>query len=174
MSEPPTNPESSPIPDARPAPPRHILILGLGNDLLTDDAIGLRITAEARRWLSDSDYITIRQTTEMGLALLDEITGFDELVIVDAIQTGGVAPGFVHEIQGTSLSRVPLVSPHFVGIGELLALARELHLKVPGKVRIFAVEVEDPFTVGTHMSPFLETALPNLVERLVTSVRPPP
>ncbi len=174
MPNPPPKSESSPAPDATPQPPRKILILGRGNDLLTDDAIGLRITSEARRWLSDSDHVTIRQTTEMGLALLDEISGYDELVIVDSIQTGGAAPGFVHEIQGASLTRVPPVSPHFLGIGELLALARELHLKVPDKVRIFAVEVEDPFTVGTHMSPFLETALPNLVERLVTSVRPPP
>lgn len=143
------------------------LLLGLGNDLLTDDAIGLRVAREAHRRFKGHQTISVAESSEMGLALLDLVVGYEALIIIDAIQTDDAAPGFVHELEGDDLSALPAVSPHFLGIGELLALARELGLSVPTRVKIFAVEVQDPFTVGTHMTPLLDTALPLIVERVL-------
>ena len=37
---------------------------------------------------------------------------------------------------------------------------------MPERVTIFAIEVEDPFTLGTALGPALETALPGIVERI--------
>jgi hydrogenase maturation protease len=140
------------------------LLLGLGNDLLTDDAIGLRVVAEVRRLLKDHQTISVDESAEMGLALLDLVVGYETLIIVDAIQTNEAPPGFVHQLGGDDLNALPAVSPHFLGIGELLALGRELGLSVPSRVRIFAVEVQDPFNVGTQLTPALKAALPRIVE----------
>ena len=147
------------------------LLLGLGNDILTDDAIGLRIAAALRERFADEEDITVAETAEMGLSLLDFIAGFDTLVLVDAIQTPKATPGFVHEIEGDDLQTVPAISPHFLGVGETLALGRKLGLSVPRKVKIFAVEVQDPFTVGTQLTPALQAALPFIVEQIAKVVR---
>ncbi len=150
---------------------RKILLLGLGNDILSDDAVGLRIAAEVRQRLAGLGDIEVVETAEMGLSLLDFIVGYDTLVLVDAVQTGRHPAGFLHEIDGYDLKVLPTVSPHFLGIGEILALGRELGLHVPRRVRIFAVEVEDPFTVGRQMTARVQQAVPAIVDRISASLR---
>lgn len=148
-----------------PDVPRPILALGLGNDILTDDAIGLLVARQLRRELGNHPAIEVRETTEMGLALLDFLTGYDAVLLVDAIQTGQALPGFLHELEPGGLTRLTGRTPHFLGVGETLALGRALGLPMPRRVRILAVEVADPFTLGTTLTPALRAALPEAVSR---------
>jgi hydrogenase maturation protease len=153
-----------------PVPERQLLLLGLGNDILTDDAVGLHVVRELRPKLAAHRSIDIRETTEMGLALLDFITGYRAVVIVDSIQTGKALPGFLHELDASALNQLTGRTPHFVGVSETLALGRQLGLAMPEQVRIFAIEVEDPFTLGTDMTPALQSALPGIVERIAAAL----
>lgn len=145
--------------------PRPILLLGLGNDILSDDALGLLVARQLRRELGNHPVIEVRETTEMGLALLDFLTGCDAAVLVDAIQTGQAPPGFFHELEPAGLTRFTGRPPHFLGVGETLAFGRALGLPMPRRVKILAVEVADPFTLGTAMTPALQAALPAAVSR---------
>lgn len=151
--------------------PQRCLLLGLGNDILTDDGIGLLVVRQLRTELANHPSLVIRETSEMGLALLDFITGYSAVLIVDSIQTGHAPPGFVHELDASSLQQLTGRTPHFLGVGETLALGRSLGLSMPGQVKIFAIEVEDPFTLSTKMSPNLQTAWPAIVERVGTAAR---
>ena len=148
-----------------------VLLLGLGNDLLCDDAIGLRVVAEVRERIGSAANVCILDTVEMGLSLLDLAVGYDDLLIVDAVQTGLAPSGFLHEVDLSALRTLPAVSPHFLGVGEMLALGRELGFKVPHRTRIFAIEVADPFTMGTQFTPPVEAAIPRLVERVIAALR---
>ena len=154
-----------------PGPAPQLLLLGLGNDILTDDAIGLYVVRELRPKLAAHPSIDIRETTEMGLALLDFITGYRTVVIVDSIQTGKALPGFLHELDASALNQLTGRTPHFVGVSETLALGRQLGLAMPEQVKIFAIEVEDPFTLSTDMTPTLQSALPGIVERIAAALR---
>jgi hydrogenase maturation protease len=162
--------ESPKSTDATGASPR-LLLLGLGNDILTDDAVGLHVVRELQRRLAGQPSIDCRETTEMGLALLDYFTGYRAVVIVDSIQTGKAAPGFLHELDAAALTRIAGRTPHFVGVSETLALGKELGLPMPEQVRIFAIEVEDPFTLGTDLTPILQAALPGIVEHIAAAVK---
>lgn len=148
---------------------RRLLLLGLGNDLLSDDAIGLRVAAGAREPLRGQPNVTIIESAEMGLGLLDLMTGFDDLVLLDAVQTGRAVPGFVHELDGSELQDLAIASPHFLGLGETLGLGRRLSLAVPDRVKILAIEVQDPYTVSVRLSPALAAALPALTDRAVSA-----
>ncbi len=148
---------------------RRLLVLGLGNDILCDDAVGLIVVREIRKRLaaiSGVEHIDVRETCEMGLSLLDYIMGYDELVLVDSIQTGRAPAGHVHELEAKEIKMLPVTTPHFLGVGEMIALGRQLGLAVPGRVRIFAIEVEDPFTITTEMTPALRAAMPGIIERV--------
>jgi len=46
------------------------------------------------------------------------------VVIVDSIQTGKAAPGFLHELDATTLNQLTGHTPHFVGVSETLALGK--------------------------------------------------
>jgi hydrogenase maturation protease len=153
------------------------LLLGLGNDLLTDDAIGLNVAREIRRRLADSQPSTlnsqlldIQETSEMGLSLLDMISGYESLVVVDAVQTGQAPPGTIHELDLESLPVLSPTAPHFVGLGEVIALGRTLGMPMPSQVRIFAIEAAEVFTLATRMTPALEQALPGIVERVLAAL----
>jgi hydrogenase maturation protease len=155
---------------ATPAP--RLLVLGLGNDILTDDAVGLHVVHELQRELAGHPAIDFRETTEMGLALLDFITGYRAVAIVDSIQTGKEAPGFLHEVDATALNQLTGRTPHFVGVSETLAVGKQLGLAMPEQVRVFAIEVEDPFTLGTSLTPALQATLPGIVARIRTALQP--
>ena len=154
-----------------PASIPKVLVLGLGNDILTDDAVGLRIVEVVRERLAGEPDIEVRATTEMGLALLDEIADRESVVLVDSVQTGEAPPGTVHEIDSFELSRVLTTAPHFLGIGETLALGRLLGLAMPREVRIIAVEVADPHRLGTKLTPAVEQAVAPAAERVTEQAR---
>jgi hydrogenase maturation protease len=148
-----------------------ILVLGLGNDILTDDAIGIHVVREVRRRVVDMRSVDVRETGEMGLALLDVIVGYRALVLVDSVQAGNAPPGFIHEINGAGLKLLPGSTPHFLGVGETLALGRKLGMAMPERVKIFAIEVADPFTLGTQMTPVLRESLASVVDLVVAEIR---
>jgi hydrogenase maturation protease len=159
------------LPWEAPEQKKQVLVLGLGNDILSDDAVGLNVAREIRRHLSDSDATEVQETSEMGLSLLDYIVGFGDLILVDAVQTGEAPPGFVHELDDRQLKVLPIISPHFLGVGEVVALGRQLGLQVPGRVKIFAIEVNDPFTVGVGMTPPLRRVLRSIAWRVLAAAR---
>lgn len=144
------------------------LVLGLGNDLLADDAVGILAARELKEQLgAQADVI---ESSLSGLALLDLLIGYRRAVIIDAICTGRAAPGTITRMSQADLSPVLAPTPHFAGLPELFALARRLKLDFPQDLVIFAVEVEDPLTVGGPMTPAVWRALPELVAQVQSQV----
>ena len=104
-------------------------VLGLGNELLGDDAIG--IIAARRIGLELADQVEVVEASTYGLALLDVILGCRQLIIIDAIKTGSCPVGTLIQLDPETLDRVVAPSPHYSGIPEIRALARALHLDFP-------------------------------------------
>lgn len=126
------------------------LVLGLGNELLADDAVGL-LAARALK-LQFGDHIEVIESSESGLALLDHLVGCDRAIIIDAIRTGHSPAGTVQEFTVDDLRHVVAPSPHYAGIPELLALARRLNLDFPEDIRIIAIETENLNEIGGRPS----------------------
>jgi len=148
-----------------------VLVLGLGNDILTDDAVGLVIAREMSRCFAGDPNVAVVDSCEIGLSLLDHITGHRDLIVVDSVQTGSVPVGHLHEVGEEDIKTLPGMSPHFLGVGEILALGRLLGLPMPGRVRLFAVEVADPFTLGTDLTAAVRQAMPGISERIAVTIR---
>ena len=172
------NPAGLRAPPPEDFPPREsrFLLLGLGNEICSDDAIGLLVVRELRHGRDPAlaaipPSFDVRETTGAGLALLDELTGYDEAILVDAVRTGQAPAGHVHLLDGRELPRVTLASPHFLGVGETLELGHALGLPMPARVRVVAIEVDDPYTIGTRLSPPLAAALPEIVRTVTRLLR---
>jgi len=140
------------------------LVLGLGNELLADDGVGTLAARCLRERLgARADVI---ESSLSGVALLDVIVGYDNLVIIDAIHTGRYPPGTIVVIEPAQLRPVESPSPHYAGLPELLELARRLDLKFPSKIRILAVEVQDMLTIGGAMTEAVAAAVDGLCDRV--------
>jgi hydrogenase maturation protease len=147
------------------------LVLGLGNEILGDDAVGLEVARALRPMIAAADGIEVRGSGETGLALLEEIAGFERLILVDAIHTGRVETGFLHEMDGAGLPALPSLAPHFFGIGEVLSLGRTLGLPVPARVKLFGIEIGDEPTIGFGIAPALQEAIPAIAKRVLATAR---
>jgi hydrogenase maturation protease len=143
------------------------LVLGLGNELLSDDAVGIVVARTLReRMPADPGGVDVVESSLAGLALLDLFFGYDRAVVVDGIRTGRRPPGEIVELSPADLDSVVAPSPHYAGLPELLAVARNLGLPFPTDVRILAVETEDPYTIGGDLSESVRGAVEGVVERV--------
>jgi hydrogenase maturation protease len=141
-----------------------IIVLGLGNDLLSDDGIGILAAQRLGQVLEGQADVSFSSLS--GLALMEVLAGYDKAILIDAVQTGNARPGSVHELTPDDLGRVIAPSPHYAGIPEMLTLAGRLDLEFPQDIRIYAVEVRDAYTVGGPVSPPVHAALDVLTERV--------
>jgi len=139
-----------------------LLVLGLGNDILGDDAVGL---LAARRLAVDRPpAVEVVEAAGCGLDLLDHLVGRRQALLLDAIVTGQHPPGSVLEV-GPENFLGDHTSPHAAGLPEALSLARCLGLPLPEDLRILALEIEDAYQVREGLSPSVERALPAYIQR---------
>jgi hydrogenase maturation protease len=147
-------------------------VLCLGNELLTDDALGAVVAEQLRELLPGTAEVVF--TSAMGFDLMDEVLGASRLLVVDTIETGTKPPGTVHLLREEDVHPVPGGSPHYIGLFETLKLGRKLQLDVPQDVIIIAVEPADCLTLGGALTPAVQEAVPivvNLVQRLASQPR---
>jgi hydrogenase maturation protease len=150
------------------------LILGLGNTILSDDGVGIRVVEELQSRLSDPD-ITVLETNVSGLSLLDIMIGYDKVIIVDAIQTVGGKPGDIYQLTPDALkvSR-HAASPHDVNLVTALDLGKKLGLSMPQEIVIFAIEVADVTTFSEECTPELKPVIPVCVETVIRELKEKP
>ncbi|MBI5956091.1 MAG: hydrogenase maturation protease, partial [Chloroflexi bacterium] len=95
-----------------------ILVLGLGNPILSDDSVGWKV-AEAVRQRVDCANVTVQETSLAGLSLLDLLVGYDRAILVDAIRTEDGRPGSVYVLAPEDFRGSPRASsPHDVSFRE--------------------------------------------------------
>ena len=140
-----------------------VRLLGLGNEILADDAFGILAAREvARRFQGQIDVV---QSSSAGYDLMDHLLGARRLLVVDTIVTGRARPGAISVFTADRVQpAAPGGSPHFLGLFEVLAVGRKLHLDVPKEIIVIAVEASDCITVGGPIHPDVQSAIPEVVE----------
>jgi len=139
-----------------------ILILCLGNALRRDDAVALHAARALEA--APPPGTTVVTSARAGLYLLDDMEGFDRVVVVDAVQTGAHAPGTVHALPLEALHAPAGPSPHAIGLPSALALARASGAPVPSRVELVLIEVAEMDTIGESLTPAVAAAIPRAVE----------
>ncbi len=144
------------------------LVLGLGNELLSDDGLGLLTVRKLREENgARADFV---ECSLSGMALLEIFVDYDKAIIVDAVKTGKNAPGTIYEYNPEDLGPVFAPSPHYSGLPELLSTAAQLGLDYPDEIKIFAMEVEDPYTIGGGLTKPVEKSLAKLADKIKTQL----
>jgi hydrogenase maturation protease len=150
-----------------------IRLLGLGNELLADDAFGILVAREVARLLPHQ--VDVACSSAAGFNLMDSLLGASHLVVVDTVPAGAAGPGTVHVFDVDRMPAFPCAGPHFLGLAEVLAVARQLNLNVPKKVVVIAVEAADCTTIGGEMNPKVRSAVTravDLVRRVIADALP--
>jgi len=148
-----------------------ILVLGLGNPLVTDDSVGLRVAAELKSRLADRPEVVVSEDYWGGLRLMERMAGFDRAIVIDAICTGA-PPGTIHRLTPGSIPTQRSASTHDVNLATALALGRTagLHLPRDEDILLVGVEAEDILSFGEQCTPAVAAAIAPAVEEVVRAV----
>jgi hydrogenase maturation protease len=128
------------------------LVLGLGNPILGDDGVGLRVAAEVKHTVTRPD-VDVVEIELGGLNLLEVLIGYDRAIIIDAIQTRAGKPGQVHRLDERSLAASHHAnSTHGIDFKGVIDLGRKLGMDLPHEFVIFAIEVRDVFSFAGNIT----------------------
>ncbi len=145
------------------------LVLGLGNPLLGDDAVGLRVAERLRERLAGRKDVEVREEEAGGLRLMEAMSGYDRAVVVDAAVTGGT-PGTVRRVGPEELPTQRTAIAHGIDLPRALELGRRLGLPMPASVRVVAVEAECVLEFRSDMTPAVAAALEPAVEAVLSEI----
>jgi hydrogenase maturation protease len=138
----------------------------MGNILLEDEGLGIRALEVLQRDYALPPGVELLDGGTTGMGLLDDISGRDHLVVLDAVQTGA-PPGTLVVMRG---DEVPVyfgirVTPHQLGLSDLLATL-ELSGEQPGSVTVLGL-VPASLEMSLELSASIAERLPCLVEAAV-------
>ena len=141
---------------------KHVLILGLGNPLLGDEGVGVRVVEELKG-LELPDGVAVVEGGTAGLGLVGLMEGYQRVIIVDAVNMGhppGRVVRFTPADVQFKVAEAPL-SLHHIGLGEVLALAKALGV-APAELVIVGIQ---PGRIEGQigLSPEVEGAIPHSI-----------
>src|SRR5512142_2823319 len=136
-----------------------VMLIGYGNPLRTDDAIGWRAAGELSSQLTAQD-VEIVACHQLNPEMAEAIAQADFLVFIDASTDGG--PGRVsrRDIQAAPFTPEPM--SHHLDPEALLACARKLYGHAPAATVICVTG--ECFGYGRDLTPTVEQVLPGVVE----------
>jgi hydrogenase maturation protease len=145
------------------------VIVGLGNPILSDDAVGIVVARRVYESLNPDANVDFIEAGVGGFELVEMLYGYDKAVMVDAMQTDLGSPGefCLVDLLTATPPEIPAMT-HHMGLIEGLELARRLDMRIPRSVRLYAVEVEDITTFGTSLTDAVAVAVPRMVEHILS------
>ena len=146
-----------------------VLVLGMGNILLEDEGLGIRALELLEQRYEIPSQVELLDGGTTGMGLLDDISGRQHLLVLDAVQTGE-SPGTLVKLAG---DEVPVyfgmrISPHQLGLSDVLATL-ELSGEQPAGVTVLGL-VPLSLEMCLQLSDLVNGRLDSLVEAAVNEL----
>ncbi|MCL2717044.1 MAG: HyaD/HybD family hydrogenase maturation endopeptidase [Alphaproteobacteria bacterium] len=144
----------------------NILVLGLGNSLLSDEGVGVRIVEALEAGFSLPDQVELVDGGTTGMELFDIVADRDCVIVADAVKASK-APGSVIRLENDDIRVIfeTHFSPHQLGLSDLLAALRLVD-KAPSRVLVIGV-VPESLELGLDLSPSVAAGRDQAVAMIV-------
>jgi len=147
------------------------IILGVGNQILGDDGVGIHVSDELKKRIKDPK-ITIDNAVTGGLNLLELILGYDKAIIVDAVKSNEGEVGEVKRIPLDNFSTMHSCNPHDVSLIEAIEVAKKMGEKrIPQEIIVIGILMKEiPCEFGEKLSERIEAAVPKAVDMALNEI----
>jgi hydrogenase maturation protease len=144
-----------------------ILILGLGNDIRNEDAVGIIVAKKLYEKVKSED-VFFEECSLAGFRIFDIIVGYDKVIIIDTIpENQDLKFGECYKICNKEEdSKFNLYSSHNFSLFNSIKLAKDLGLNVPKDISIYAVAVKKLDEFGEGISEEIKQKIPHIVEEI--------
>jgi hydrogenase maturation protease len=135
------------------------VVLGIGNSIIGDDGVAFHVIEALQENPPPGD-VTLTANDVSGLAILDLIADYDEVIIVDAIQTVNGIPGEIYRLALDDFRVTKhTISPHDVDLPTALEIGKILKINLPSKISIIAIEIPDAYVFSTVLTDAVSAAV---------------
>lgn len=147
-----------------------IILLGVGNIILSDEGVGVRAVEEIERRYRLPDYVELIDGGTSGMEVMGNLSHAEHVLILDAVRTGA-APATVVKLTGAEVPKFfsMKMSPHQVSLSDVLATL-EFAGESPGSVTVIGV-VPVSLDNSLDLTPQVAAKLPQLVEMALEELR---
>lgn len=148
------------------------LIIGLGNPILGDDGVGWRVADQLADRIGERPDIEVDCAALGGLSLMERMTGYGRVILIDAMYTGQHALGTINQFALCDLPDPTAGhsgSAHDTSLRNALNVGRSMDIPLPKdeNVLIVAIEAENIYDFSEQLSPAIESAVPVAVETIL-------
>ena len=149
---------------------RPVLVLGMGNVLLEDEGLGVRALEALQSRYRIPEEVELLDGGTSGMSLLDQISGREQLLVLDAVQTD-TPPGTLVRLADED---VPVyfsmrISPHQLGLSDVLA-SLEFSGEKPANVTVLGL-VPESLEMSLELSEQIRKRLDALVDAAVDELQ---
>lgn len=150
---------------------KKIVVLGVGNILLKDEGIGVRVVEELERRYDFPEEVQVVDGGTQGLWLLSTIQRAEHLIVVDAVAAGG-EPGTLYRLEWEDIPKGLRIkqSAHDSDLVEALNLCSLLD-QAPKSVVVIGVEPADIQPYGLDLTESVAAKMEDLIGRVLSELK---
>ena len=145
------------------------LVLGIGNTIMGDDGVGIYVARMVKERTHSRADLQVKELGVSGFKLVEEILGYDEVIIVDSYASRDTDAGKIREFGPEDFEdTLHASSPHGANFATALELYRSLQPdRIPRRIRIFTVDIHPTDTFGESLSDRVREAALELAKMIV-------
>jgi len=149
-----------------------IVIVGLGNEIAGDDAVGILAARRLHGLLAGRSDVEVVELPWAGFHLLSVLRGRRRAILIDSLYSRRYPPGTVVRLSEDDFAgSVRLNSFHDVNYPTAMALGRAVGWPMPDQVEIYAVEGESFLDFTTRLTPAVWEGLDEVVCLVTASLK---
>ncbi len=147
-----------------------VVVLGIGNILLSDEGVGVRAVEALERAYRLPDSVSLIDGGTCAMEMLEQLENLDALIVIDCVRHGQPpgTPVLLRDEDVPVFFKTKL-SPHQVGLCDVLA-SLQLTGRAPKHTAIIGIQPAS-LELGMELTPPVATRLPELLAMTVAELR---
>lgn len=151
-----------------------ILIIGIGNTLMSDDGVGIHLIRKLQKKVHEGDdslkNISLLEVGTSALYYLEAISRAENLILLDAVK-GGAQAGSIYHLQEDDFKTDLQMNRDFHGYSvlDVIKLSREI-TQLPANLIIYGIEPET-LSLGEELSRSVKNALPKVIKLIIEEIK---
>jgi hydrogenase maturation protease len=123
-------------------------IMGFGNPVRSDDAIGIYVIEKLRKEIEDQSHVSLLDMGTSAFEVLFKLKGHERIILVDAVVNTGEAVGTLYKVPAEEIRRAPVDDPmvflHSIKWDQALSYAKKiLQHEYPEDIVVYLIAVDN-------------------------------
>ena len=143
-----------------------MLVVGLGNPILSDDGVGWKVAEEVKKQLPPDLPVDVDCLSLGGMSLMEHLIGYDRAILVDAFALdepiGSILVLKLDDLPHYSAFHT--TSTHDTSLQNAIELGKSMGAKLPEDITVVGIATKHVYDFSEVLSPPVAEAVPQAVK----------